>query len=280
MQACGYSDVLAYQGAAVQGDPTELTLGNEAGVRTTQRTIADVAGYDGPCDIAVVDAAVAGSLRNDALLPLSLRAVRAGTAVVVSGASDAPAWADLPLRALRDGDAGGVVLTVPPHFEVPWLDSGSVVRAEATVERGFGRGSRQLGVPTANLSPAELEAQGALPDALRAKGVYFGYAQVASLDSAVVPCVLNVGTCPPFAREDGKSDVTVEVHLLHDYGEGSEFYGAKCRVMVKGYLRPEMPFAGVDQLLARINADIGLARSTLGARGDREAVEADAFWSS
>ena len=44
------------------------------------------------------------------------------------------------------------------------------IRLAGAVTTGFGRGSRQLGVPTANLPPEPLEAQLAgLPD-----GVYFG----------------------------------------------------------------------------------------------------------
>ena len=76
--------------------------------------------------------------------------------------------------------------------------------------------------------------------------------------------MLNVGTCPTFAKTDEKSDVTVEVHILHDYGDNVEFYGERCRVSVLGYLRPELAFSSIGDLLARINKDIGLARATLG----------------
>lgn len=53
----------------------------------------------------------------------------------------------------------------------------------------------------------------------------------------------------------------MEVHVLHPYA--SDFYGARLRVVALGYLRPEVRFGGLQELLARINADIGLARGAL-----------------
>lgn len=283
VREAGYTDVLLFgeiderRHRRVPLGETNV-LGNEPTTRTTKRAIADVAAYDGPCDLAVVTASDSANLRDDILLPLSMRAVRPGTVVVVRGASpvgDASAWEDLPLRLLakQPEKMGAVLLAVPQQYSVPWLGDREVVELEATVERGFGRGSRQLGVPTANLSPEELEAQYVIPNGmqrkgvpapLQSKGVYFGYAQLTTGDTTVAPCVLNVGTCPTFAKTDEKSDVTVEVHILHDYGDNVEFYGERCRVSVLGYLRPELAFSSIGDLLARINKDIGLARATLG----------------
>lgn len=58
---------------------------------------------------------------------------------------------------------------------------------------GFQRGSKQMGVPTANLLPADVE------DELEphAKGVYFGWAQVQRAgDDAVYKAVMNYGERP------------------------------------------------------------------------------------
>ena len=56
-------------------------------------------------------------------------------------------------------------------------------------------------------------------------------------------------------------ETTVEVHVLHDYSR--DFYGLPLRVVALGYLRPEMKFSGIQQLLGRIRTDIGVARSQL-----------------
>lgn len=71
---------------------------------------------------------------------------------------------------------------------------------------GFQRGSKQMGVPTANVAPLSVEAQ----FEGRPKGVYFGWAQLQGAsgegDGAVHPMVLNYGVRPTI--KDG-SNVTV-----------------------------------------------------------------------
>lgn len=52
------------------------------------------------------------------------------------------------------------------------------------------------------------------------------------------------------------------MHILHKYS-AEEFYGSQLRVVVSGYIRPEIKFAGLQQLLARIKTDIGIAKSQL-----------------
>ena len=71
---------------------------------------------------------------------------------------------------------------------------------------GFKRGSKQMGVPTANISPAPLEAQ--LQNFPR--GVYFGWAKLIDPsrddDGCVAKMVMNVGVRPTI--QDG-SNMTV-----------------------------------------------------------------------
>jgi riboflavin kinase len=69
---------------------------------------------------------------------------------------------------------------------------------EGTVVKGFGRGSRQLGIPTANIDPSGSaeQLQGLC------NGVYFGWAQLdapagwAAEDSEVHKMVMNIGKRP------------------------------------------------------------------------------------
>lgn len=60
----------------------------------------------------------------------------------------------------------------------------------------------------------------------------------------------------------GDEAATVEAHILHKYSH-EEFYGSNLRVVITGFIRPEIKFTGLQQLLARIKADIGIARSQL-----------------
>eukprot|EP00878_Enallax_costatus_P024236 GHUV01025847.1.p1 GENE.GHUV01025847.1~~GHUV01025847.1.p1 ORF type:complete len:142 (-),score=38.24 GHUV01025847.1:48-473(-) len=65
--------------------------------------------------------------------------------------------------------------------------------------------------------------------------------------------------CCPCAGDEA---ATVEVHILHSYSH-EEFYGAAIRVAIHGFIRPEIKFTGLQQLLARIKTDIGIAKSQL-----------------
>jgi hypothetical protein len=85
-------------------------------------------------------------------------------------------------------------LQVPPGYRF----SSAPVVLQSTVVTGFGRGSRQLGVPTANMDPLSLQQQlQQMP-----RGVYFGWAQLdapegwPAADSAVHKMVMNVGRRP------------------------------------------------------------------------------------
>lgn len=77
-------------------------------------------------------------------------------------------------------------------------------------------------------------------------------------DALVHPCVLNVGARPTFADGD---DVSVEVHILHEYAH--DFYGGTLAVAVGGFLRPEMRFPSLRALVARIRADVAAAKVAL-----------------
>ena len=124
-------------------------------------------------------------------------------------------------------------LRVPERFGLPGGPAEGIGLA-ASIVHGFGRGSREMGVPTANLDVPQVEA--AL--AGRPHGVYFGFARVLGApgaDGEVHPMVLNLGQRPTFADGDGLS---VEAHLLHTFG--ADFYGREVRALVLGFLRPEL----------------------------------------
>jgi FAD synthase len=63
------------------------------------------------------------------------------------------------------------------------------------VTKGFGRGSRELGIPTANIDPHTLRQ--ALSEAVT--GIYTGYASVGT-SGAVYPHVMSIGWNPYYGE--------------------------------------------------------------------------------
>lgn len=147
------------------------------------------------------------------------------------------------------------------------------IRMVSTVVRGFGRGSSDLGIPTANL-----DRQGGtfscdtnfeeLPT-----GIYWGFARIGSSEASsssssslgvTYKTACSIGYNPTY----GNQTKTVEPHLIapasdpkrHASSCGEtvlgDFYDEPIRLSVVGYLRPELPFEGLDKLIAAIKTDI------------------------
>lgn len=128
------------------------------------------------------------------------------------------------------------------------------LRCRGPVIHGFKRGSKELGIPTANL---DVDLLG--PDVQSANtGVYFGWASVGT-DPTVYKFVMSIGW-NPFYKNEKK---TVEPHLLHDFGADGDFYGSELRLVTVGYLRQEASFPSLEALVAAIHADIAAARAAL-----------------
>lgn len=72
--------------------------------------------------------------------------------------------------------------------ELPYYEKGLVVR-------GFGRGSKKLGIPTANYSQEVVDN---LPESLE-NGIYFGYGSVAG--GTVYPMVMSIGWNPTYQNK-------------------------------------------------------------------------------
>jgi HAD superfamily hydrolase (TIGR01509 family) len=127
------------------------------------------------------------------------------------------------------------------------------LRVVGEVVRGFGRGSKDLGIPTANLSSERL------PDLLcaAANGIYVGWASVGN-DPAVYKMVMSIGWNPTFNDVKVKS---VEPHLLHKFDR--DFYGAALRLVICGYVRPELRYTTLEALIDAINNDIRVADTSL-----------------
>eukprot|EP00043_Microstomoeca_roanoka_P009155 m.87205 g.87205 ORF g.87205 m.87205 type:complete len:152 (+) comp14496_c0_seq2:45-500(+) len=129
----------------------------------------------------------------------------------------------------------------------------SPVKAElvGAVVKGFGRGSKELGIPTANFPEDVVDN---LPESVT-QGIYYGWAQVDK--GEVYKAVMSVGW-NPFYNNTKRS---AEVHIMHEFP--SDFYGSQLRMLVLGYIRPEQNFSSLDELIAAINNDIAMANSEL-----------------
>lgn len=126
----------------------------------------------------------------------------------------------------------------------PWYIGGPVIK-------GFGRGSKVLGIPTANLS-----AEG-YSDILseHPSGVYFGWAGLAN--RGVYKMVMSIGWNPYF----NNTEKTIEPWLLHDFPE--DFYGENLCLVIIGYIRPEANFPSLESLIAKIHEDRDIAERSL-----------------
>ncbi|XP_059292668.1 bifunctional riboflavin kinase/FMN phosphatase [Lycium ferocissimum] len=126
----------------------------------------------------------------------------------------------------------------------PWCIGGPVIK-------GFGRGSKVLGIPTANLSP---EGYSAILSEHPA-GVYFGWAGLSA--RGIYKMVMSIGWNPYF----NNTEKTIEPWLLHDFNE--DFYGEELHLVVVGYIRPEANFSSLEALIAKIHEDRKIAERAL-----------------
>jgi len=129
-----------------------------------------------------------------------------------------------------------------PHMDYP-------IAIEGIVVKGFGRGSKQLGFPTANFDQKAVETLKIL------NGVYYGIARVNN--GSVEDMVMSVGWNPQFQNKEK----SIEVHILKKYEQ--DFYGCKLRVLALGYIRDMDKFESLEKLIEAINNDIIIAKSQL-----------------
>ncbi|CAN1216530.1 Bifunctional riboflavin kinase/FMN phosphatase [Linum perenne] len=123
----------------------------------------------------------------------------------------------------------------------PWRIGGPVIK-------GYGRGSKVLGIPTANLSTegySDLLAQ-------HPSGVYFGWARLSN--RGVYKMAMSIGWNPYFNNTEN----TIEPWLLHEFDE--DFYGEDLRLVIVGYIRPEANFETLESLIEKIHETGGLQR--------------------
>ena len=106
-----------------------------------------------------------------------------------------------------------------------------------------------LGFPTIN----QLFPKGSV---IPKNGVYKTWTQI---DGKNYPSVTNVGVKPTIEAKEGEErPVGMETHII---GYDGDLYGKNIRVGLRGFLRDERKFAGLDELKVQLEAD---KRSVLG----------------
>ncbi|KAF8665827.1 hypothetical protein AX16_000270 [Volvariella volvacea WC 439] len=122
---------------------------------------------------------------------------------------------------------------------------------EGIVQRGFGRGGKDLGCPTANLPDESISPLSSVTET----GVYYGYAQVVrpkdgklrsglrEEDYQVFPMVMSLGWNPFYKNEK----LTAEIHIMHAFE--FDFYGSEMKALVLGYIRPELDYTSRGEIL-------------------------------
>ncbi|KAF9884707.1 riboflavin kinase [Aspergillus nanangensis] len=196
-----------------------------------------------------------------------------------------------------------------PRDPVAGPDSGPEapypIRLSGPVIKGFGRGSKELGIPTANI-PADGLSE--YPDLQ--VGVYYG---VVALDPAkfnpdtqsssapILPAVLSIGY-NPFYKNKTRS---IEIHIMPPLSSPSptattgepgavkfhklpDFYGTQLNLLLLGYIRPEYDYVSLEALVEDIRVDCEVARQSLqretyvryltGSDGCPEAMQEQRRW--
>jgi riboflavin kinase / FMN adenylyltransferase len=139
--------------------------------------------------------------------------------------------------AIRDALAAGHTAEAAELLGHPWFITGQVVHGD---KRG-----RELGYPTANLRVG--------PDCGLKHGVY---AVRVGLGGECYEGVANFGRRPMFDT----GVVLLEVHLFNFAGD---LYGAALDVAFVAWIRPELNFDGVEELVRRMDEDSRQARVAL-----------------
>lgn len=133
---------------------------------------------------------------------------------------------------------------------------------EGKVIRGFKRGSKLLGIPTANIEMNETNTKIVTS---HINGVYFGTITFKSNNKKnqniqnknYYKGVLSIGYNPFFNNKLK----TIEVFLI-DY-EGEDFYEDEVSLLIDGYSRSEENFANLSELVTTITYDIILFNEIL-----------------
>ena len=150
------------------------------------------------------------------------------------------------------------------------------LKFSGVVTKGFQRGSKLLGIPTANIPIDNPDNKQQKEDVEElGTGIYFGWAKLFKNKEALVnnsknddeddddfvnvtyKTVVSIGWNPYFKNKEK----TIEPYIMHEFAE--DFYGYYLQILLCGYLRPELDFTTMENLKKAIHDDIDLSKSLL-----------------
>jgi riboflavin kinase len=196
------------------------------------------------------------------------------------------------MAPLPPDNSEAAAVTIPAEDDESTVSNQLPIRFISKCCKGFGRGSTDLGIPTANVSKDDASCT-MVVDSLPT-GIYWGYARIGdsgssssssggategSLGRTFITAV-SIGYNPTYGNEEK----TIEPHLIaptdHPKRYSSscketlfqDFYGETIRLSVVGYLRPELPFEGLEKLTQAIKKDIADAERLGGSLEDELAA--------
>lgn len=216
-----------------------------------------------------VVAALAAGMRAVAVVPSSW-----GAPVAPVAGAETTASSLSELRFAELGCAAPGAAPAPTEPRAGWGATlplpGGPVFVSGEVVHGFGRGSTQLGFPTANLAKAALAPlAGLMP------GVYCGFARVHGAPSSgneadrqVQKMVMSLGWNPQFDDIDEK---VAEPYIIHTFAD--TFYGQQLSLLIVAYVRPETSFASMEDLVSAIQGDVGASEAVLAANMSEHAAD-------
>lgn len=160
---------------------------------------------------------------------------------------------------LNDVNNNNVIQESPSSFPKSYsLRSSEFLRdallLHGPVSKGYGRGSKKLGVPTANLPHFDSQFASSVGDDLP-NGVYFGWGRVT--DGSTLGCVANIGKSPTFVGQENSIRI-VEAHILTRSNNSlmNDFYDESLSLCLVMFLRPEKKFPNFQDLMTQINKDV------------------------
>eukprot|EP00756_Hemistasia_phaeocysticola_P000402 Hpha_TRINITY_DN10276_c0_g1::TRINITY_DN10276_c0_g1_i2::g.35146::m.35146/K00861/RFK, FMN1; riboflavin kinase len=146
----------------------------------------------------------------------------------------------------------------------------SPVLLHGRVGRGFGRGSKSLGFPTANVDLPKGSLEG-LYDI--EQGVYYGWTKIGADEPR--PSAISVGDNPTF--DDLRGRVVVESYILHKFDK--DFYGEQITCILVGFIRKMEKYDELQALIKAIESDVEITKTRLTSGTEEEKLRQHPFFS-
>eukprot|EP00756_Hemistasia_phaeocysticola_P000401 Hpha_TRINITY_DN10276_c0_g1::TRINITY_DN10276_c0_g1_i1::g.35145::m.35145/K00861/RFK, FMN1; riboflavin kinase len=135
----------------------------------------------------------------------------------------------------------------------------SPVLLHGRVGRGFGRGSKSLGFPTANVDLPKGSLEG-LYDI--EQGVYYGWTKIGADEPR--PSAI-------------RGRVVVESYILHKFDK--DFYGEQITCILVGFIRKMEKYDELQALIKAIESDVEITKTRLTSGTEEEKLRQHPFFS-